>query len=210
MANPLAHKHCSRPFGSTHQRGVILFITLIIMVLMSLACVTLMRSVDMAVIAVGNLAFRQAAQAPAFWAIDDSLVFLETADTSANSPPQGYYASLQESNSTGIPVFLTASPPENAKILIDRAGNTIYYLIERMCLHDGSPDTSHCLSGMLPDETIAGLSRSDFPAALYRITVRVNGPRHTTIYMQAVVRHVEPPFIGVLKNRRLNTRFIDF
>jgi Tfp pilus assembly protein PilX len=191
------------------QRGIILFITLMILISMALASVALMRSVDTTVLAVSNWSFRQAAQAPAFWAVDESLVFLEIAVTDTDAPSQGYYASFQGSNSVGIPLLLTQQSPTDVRILNDSSGNTLYYLIERMCLHDGSPDASHCLSGMLPGETIVGLKKGELPTVLYRITVRVDGPRHATVYMQTVVRHVEPPFVGVLENKRLSTRFIE-
>lgn len=191
------------------QRGVILFVTLIILVSIALACAALMRSVDASVTALGNLALHQAAQAPAFWAVDESMHFLGTAATESTSASTGYYASLQESNAAGIPHQLIGPSPENVRTLQDQVDNTLYYLIERMCLHDGPPRSNHCPSGMLPNEVIVDFEEDEFPAALYRITVRIDGPRRTTVYMQAILRHAEPPFSGVLKDKRLSARFID-
>ena len=47
-----------------HQRGVVLFIALIVMVAMSLAAIALIRSVDTTNILIGNLAFRQSSILP--------------------------------------------------------------------------------------------------------------------------------------------------
>ena len=53
------------------QRGVILFIALIVLVAMSLAGIALMRSVDTNVMIAGNLAFRQGATLAADRAFED-------------------------------------------------------------------------------------------------------------------------------------------
>ena len=60
-------------FGAPrNQRGVILFIALIVLVAMSLAGIALMRSVDTNVLIAGNLAFRQGATLAADRGIEDA------------------------------------------------------------------------------------------------------------------------------------------
>src|ERR1700758_5529421 len=54
------------------QRGVVLFIALIVMVVMSLAAIALMRSVDTTTAVIGNIAFRQASILPGNFAIEDA------------------------------------------------------------------------------------------------------------------------------------------
>ena len=79
------------------QRGVVLFIALIVMVVMSLAAVALMRSVDTTTAVIGNLAFRQASILPANYAIEDAAAGLFddanpafiAADTGHNSRQRG-------------------------------------------------------------------------------------------------------------------------
>src|ERR1700757_3799931 len=69
------------------QRGVVLFIALIVMVVMSLAGIALMRSVDTTSAVIGNLAFRQASILPANYAIEDAAAGLFS-DANFNTPPR--------------------------------------------------------------------------------------------------------------------------
>ena len=55
------------------QQGIVVFVALIAVVLMSLAAVGLMRSVHTSTIVVGNLAFRQAAQSMASAAVEKAV-----------------------------------------------------------------------------------------------------------------------------------------
>ncbi len=67
------------------QRGVVLFIALIVMVAMSLAAIALIRSVDTTNILIGNLAFRQASILPANLAVEQAAaaLFTDSAPTAA-------------------------------------------------------------------------------------------------------------------------------
>ena len=60
-------RSCPTP---SRQQGIVVFVALIAVVLMSLAAVGLMRSVNTSTMVVGNLAFRQAAQAVASSAVE--------------------------------------------------------------------------------------------------------------------------------------------
>ena len=60
------------PIRNSRERGVVLFIALIVMVAMSLAAIALMRSVDTTSAVIGNLAFRQASILPANYGIEDA------------------------------------------------------------------------------------------------------------------------------------------
>src|SRR5207302_1311973 len=62
--------------GPRRQRGVVLFVALIIMVAMSLAAVALIRSVDTTSAVIGNLAFRQASVLPANMAVENAAAAL--------------------------------------------------------------------------------------------------------------------------------------
>ena len=64
-----------------HQRGVALFVALIVMVAMSLAGVALIRSIDTTTSVTGNIAFRQSALLQANWAIEDAIAHVYTGDT---------------------------------------------------------------------------------------------------------------------------------
>src|SRR3984893_18412163 len=96
------------PTGNTasprRQRGVVLFIALIVMVAMSLAAIALIRSVDTTNAIVGNLAFRMASILPANASIEQaasalfpdadraSLPHITDAEKQADKPSENYYA----------------------------------------------------------------------------------------------------------------------
>ena len=58
--------------GRSRQRGVVLFIALIVLVAMSLAGIAIMRSVDTGNLIAGNVAFQQGTLASADRGIDDA------------------------------------------------------------------------------------------------------------------------------------------
>src|SRR5262249_25467173 len=74
----------------------------------------------------------------------------------------------------------------------DAAGNKSYYVIERMCLAAGAAVGNNCnLStgafGADPGtEHYQGLIRPG--DAYYRVTIRVEGPRNTVTYAQAMLK----------------------
>ena len=70
-----------RNVGPRDQRGVALFVALIVMVAMSLAGVALIRSIDTTTSVTGNIAFRQSALLQANWAIEDAIAHVYTGDT---------------------------------------------------------------------------------------------------------------------------------
>jgi len=196
------------------QRGVVLFIALIVMVVMSLAAIGLMRSVDTTTAVIGNLAFRQASILPANFAIEDAAagLFSDTTGTSAritdvrvNNAGQNYYATHNQGwdDQYGVPTPLQTKPASTfPRRQLDGAGNTITYVIERMCNaaapHPDAPDDSSTRSwcDMAPPKQPPGATINDPSAGLdfrqvfYRVTVRVDGPSgtNTVSFAQAMLR----------------------
>jgi len=80
------HSHSTRHPAAGPQRGVVLFVALIALVVMSLAAVALIRSVDTATIIAGNLAFRQSATTSSDRGFNDpasgAMAWLTTTDNS--------------------------------------------------------------------------------------------------------------------------------
>ena len=77
------------------QRGVVLFIALIVMVAMSLAAIALIRSVDTTNILIGNLAFRQASILPANIAVEQAAAAL-FADAAIGGVPAATAGTVNE------------------------------------------------------------------------------------------------------------------
>lgn len=167
----------SVPIGRpAHQRGVVLMIALIVLVVMTIGALALVRSVDTTNLIAGNLAFQQAATRAAEAGTEDAIrTVLESlvptalyvddltrayvASTPASGNPaswDAYWRTTINPNPVSIPVA--------AKTCVDRtctlptvippgaaggAGYTVSYTIQRLCQTSGDPKlvTTGCASG---------------------------------------------------------------
>ena len=213
-------KHLTASF--VQQRGVVLFIALIVMVAMSLAAIALIRSVDTTSQVIGNLAFRQASILPANLAIEDAAsgLFVDAggpriANVTADDATQNYFATHKPDDPTwdskgklslpdGVPQPLwtkTAAAALTRQLPADGAGNTITYIVERMCNPDvvapGNDGTGKASEGWCDlgtpkgggKHTINEAAAFNFPPQpFYRVTVRVDGPQNTVSFLQAMLR----------------------
>ena len=138
--------------AAPRERGIVVFIALIAMVVLSLAAVALIRAIDTNSSVVGNLAFRQAANALINTAVEkaaDDLFFQQTiADTTNNDPSHNFYATIQGGEAaTGVPAVLQgnggAPPPTYPgafqTITDNNSSNTARWVIERLCSVTGDP-----------------------------------------------------------------------
>ena len=198
----------------THRRaprseaGVVLFVALIAMVILSLAGVALVRSVDSSTAVAGNLAFRQASIAPVNQAIEEAVdaLFKTRTITSTVAPdlPNSYYSSLQAGEKpNGVPAVL-AGNYATMKAAYTAAGLPaptvdpvskleIRKVIERVCNADGAATIATC--DLLPPKVSPGGTDNEVkriplpPIPHFRVTVRVDLPgTNTTTYAQAFVR----------------------
>jgi len=181
-----------------------LFIALIVLVAMTLAGIAIMRSVDTATLIAGNLAFKQGTIQSSDNGLEQAYQWLL-----ANRPTltntdlgSGYYSSRPGTE----PDWNDPLTWTNAVTLgTDAAGNTVSYVIHRLC---NCPDTLYngtCASGSAQQCALTTASNAapppgqgdsfsvgapgflDTPMAYYRITVRTQGPRNTTSYVQSMV-----------------------
>lgn len=200
----------SARIGRRAQRGVILFVALIVLVAMTLTGIALMRSVDTNLLVAGNLAFRQGATTAGDWGVEAARVFLRntlTANKSAldnDQPSNNYYASWQATldmigTGIGTPFDWVAS---TTAVGTDSAGNEVRYVLHRMCQNPGAGTTAgaNCVrtsgtSGSSPADggTKGAVSYSALalpaPTVIYyRATVRILGPRNTLSFVQVVLK----------------------
>jgi type IV pilus assembly protein PilX len=202
---------CNRPYFARaprhRQRGIIMFIALIVMVALSLAAVALIRSVDTTTTVLGNLAFRLASVQPANAAVESAAAALfqeqdinhaiRIPDLTVNFAAENYYAFRQaEAPTLGIPAVLaskTAMAGLTQVVPVDAStGNTIQYVIERMCVAAGTATAANC-DLMTPKvnsgDTIGDSNIKVAPTIpFYRVTIRVDGPQRTTSFLQAMLR----------------------
>ena len=191
------------------QRGVILFVALIVLVAMSLTGIALIRSVDTNVLVAGNLAFRQGATAAADWGIESARTYLKTtinankAALDNDIPAAAYYATWQ----SGLDLVGTTTSPFNWSggsqlVGTDTAGNEVRFVLHRMCEASGASTAagSNCVkaSGSGGATGTEGSTKGTvsygtlaLPASTvvyYRVTVRVLGPRNTLSFVQAMLK----------------------
>ena len=187
-----------------HQRGVVLFIALIVMVALSLAGVALVRSVDTTTSVVGNLAFRQAALLPANLAVEEAsrALFKDAAidgvakipDKTKDQSDESYFASRQAGEDVrGVPKLLQKKANYTLPKVLDAGnGNEVRYVIERICTAPGPAVIGNC--DMMPPKQGVGTTIGDTaPPSLpqvpfYRVSVRVDGPQNTVTFLQAMLR----------------------
>jgi hypothetical protein len=186
------------------QRGVILFIALIVLVAMSLAGIALMRSVDTNVMIAGNLAFRQGATLAADRAFED-LDPTKGAIAWLRNPINAPLLMVDQSvpyywaNWTGAGAdLLSEASYANAKDLgYDSSGNRVRYVIHRMCASAGDQSLANANCVTVPSAATGGSTKGAVgygqgailgaTSTYYRVTVRIDGPRNTVSYVQAML-----------------------
>jgi Tfp pilus assembly protein PilX len=189
------------------QRGVILFIALIVLVAMSLAGIALMRSVDTNVLIAGNLAFRQGATLAADRGVEDARAYLAAnagGNTLHNDQPVPYYWANWQAGVDLIGIGSAADDYNwsNANNLgADAGSNEVRYVIHRLCTTAGDPSgagtscvkaasgagTSPSASGTKGVVAYGTAALPGISSTYYRVTVRATGPRNTISYVQAVL-----------------------
>jgi type IV pilus assembly protein PilX len=171
------------------QRGVVVFLALVTALTMALSAVALMRVVDTTVAVSGNLGFLQSAVGGSDAAVEHAVAALFeralVADPSRDDETQGYFAALQAGeNARGVPAVMQSLPayPELAPVVDAGNGNTVRYVIERMCATAGPPDNCNLVA------------TADTPGAprvpLFRQSIRVDGAGGATAFVQAFLADI--------------------
>ncbi len=203
-----------------YSEGAGLIVALVMLVVMSLSALALVRAVSTGVLVAGNFAFRQAAVQAAETGNEAAIAWLTARatlpDLYTDQPDDGYYASLPEG------LDISGRAPANARVAIDwdkdkcnsrtgivcvdasketakdEAGQTMQYVVHRLCRSAGSPKDSanSCLLYQESSQVSSKKGQFSYGAAsrftrdsavYYRITTRVRGPRNTTVFVQTLV-----------------------
>lgn len=203
MLSKLKAQQAVRP-SLRRERGVVLLMALIVLLAMTMAGLALMRSVSTSNVIAGNMAFQQAATQSADAGVEAAANFLSTSlpgalDTSVTSGGGVKYLAYRQVPAAGQSwdSFWTNTVPAAAvnTLPVDAAGNTVTYVIHRLCNNDGIPltvvgcttspvDRAGSLGGSMGGGVVA---LNAPPESYYRITARVAGPRNTLSYVQVVV-----------------------
>jgi Tfp pilus assembly protein PilX len=196
----------SKPGRAQRNGGAALFAALMMLVMMMLGAAALMRMIDAGTLLAGNLAFRRAATAAADAGSEAAIAWLQAqngAALAADRPALGYYASdapaglLIDWNADNCGGGSACRKPAPAPAA-DAAGNTVRYLVQRMCRAAGEPQAPG--NDCHVDSAGGSSSRGAFsygankrfapsPAVYYRITARAAGPRNTVSVTEVLVRY---------------------
>lgn len=185
------------------QGGAVMLFALILLVALTLAGIALTRSVSTTNIIAGNLAFQQAATHSADVGIEQAIAWLEANNTGTtlhasalSGPSMRYAAQRLDPANVSWDKFWTQTLAGNGAVNtlpIDVAGNTVSFVIQRLCSAEGVPNVSGCAVSPIDIDGEGNSKRPDGHAfsapkqVYYRITARVAGPRNTLSYVQAVV-----------------------
>jgi hypothetical protein len=185
---------------------VVLLFTLLAMVIMLIGAVALTRSFNSSMFMTGNLAFKRDLVNQAERAVAVVVADLQTGalanplDRAADVPARNYSAERLATNEQGIPLALLADAAFGAvgmvanDIPVAGQGVTLRYVVDRLCVQPGTEialGLAGCAIGPVPDAR--GGSASDpivatqQPQVLYRISVRVDGPRSTQAFFQTTL-----------------------
>lgn len=198
------------------ERGVVLIFTLIILLILTIGAVALMKSMNISMFSSGNLALRQdlvnqADQAVAtvmneFISQTGPLYLSST--TNNTLPAYNYSATELQTNSQGVPTILFASDATfqasfTAPDIVaanytvgstsESPGVTMRYVVDRLCSTAGVALSASCVQSVAAGTSqstgdSSGLAKPS--ATVYRLTVRVTGPRSTQAFLQTTFTKV--------------------
>jgi Tfp pilus assembly protein PilX len=187
------------------EEGVVLFIALIALVAMTLAGIAMMRSTDTTVGIAGNLAFKQSTVQGGEQAPNAAVNWLQGVNAAGtlqqNYASQGYTAYVAGSEPNwfdqsvwSLPNTPNDQPSRSVTLATDAAGNTVRYMIHRMCSGPGNYGSVQCATYLPSSGGGAGSSMAvgsvtfvGTTQVYFRITTRVEGPRNTVSITQAYV-----------------------
>lgn len=209
--------------GSRHvarqQRGVVLVIALVVLVGMTLAAIALVRSVDTGNIVAGNLSFKRSATQAADAGVEAAIAYLiplvSSTDLYNDQTAFGYYATSQDTldrtgtsndatkarvdwDNDGCSGAAAAACVAPADTIFDDAGNSIRYIVHRLCQSAGDPnDTANSCVTYAPADTVSSkrgelkygdnVRFASAPTPYYRVTARAKGPRNTVSFVETMV-----------------------
>ncbi len=203
---PSSTKTTMQATSVRRQRGVIMVIALITLAILMIGAVAAIRAMNVSLSSVGNFGFKRDMANQAERALRRAMGALNAGGAlEANDTALNYSAAMLPTSAEGIPTALLAtSTPETvsgfgvAANAIDLttavAGEStsnlpnmkIYYVVDRLCLNAGPLSSDSCQTVSAAPQ--GGKSPGDVtssPKPVFRITVRVDGPRGSQSFYQA-------------------------
>ena len=189
------------------QRGVVLFVALIVLIVMTLAGLALLRQLGVGSSIAGNVAFKEGATYVADRGTEIALQYINPAfpalppNLDAESPANGYTSSWADgADPTLLPWGAGRTlPVADAGSMLDilETNNAAEMFVQRLCVNLGvNPlDPAQTCSDVMVDNPLRshgnpgslGALPSTTSTPFYRVTTRVVGPRNTVSYTQVLL-----------------------
>ena len=208
---PLRPMHPGRRVRRS-ERGVIMLFGLIALAIMLIGAAAMVRSMGTSMLNAGNLGFKRDLTNQGERAVASVMAVLQTGALStdparqSSNVAQNYSATMLATNEQGLPdallsdsTFSSAGVSSN-DITISEQSVSVRYLIDRLCVNTGLAAADHCT--MADDPNPVGGSGSEMLRAedasaggagavgqrvVYRVSIRVTGPRSTQAYFQTTL-----------------------
>jgi len=191
------------------QRGVTMLFGLIALAIMMIGAAAMVRSMNTSLFSAGNLGFKRDLTNQAERALANIMPLMNAGVLSSelarqsHSPTQNYSAMLLPSNAQGVPnalvsdtLFGASARATNDIVVADQAV-VVRYIVDRLCTADGLADASRCTmsdlgvpSGGSASALLTAVDNSTGGAGalpqqvVYRLSIRVTGPRNTQAFFQ--------------------------
>jgi len=215
--------HRARETTAHRQQGIVLILVIIVLVAMSLAGIGLMRGVFSGNRIAANMSFQQSAMQSSEVGAETAIAWLEQKSrelvtagqtthanklfqnitASSGGETYNYVAQREDPNATTDQTwddywtnFLVPNGKVNQLARDATTGNTVSFVIHRLCNAVGDPNTGiNCeASPTAPSSNqpnrntgVGGGVKPADPQVYYRITIRVAGPRNALSFTQVVV-----------------------
>jgi type IV pilus assembly protein PilX len=185
-------------FSPSRERGVVLIFTLIILVILSIGAVALVRSMKTSLVSAGNLSFRRDLVNQGEQAVSTVITafktgaFTSTSATEADNTAANYSSTVLATNAQGVPNALLnnaafARVGTSANDIVGATSDVnIRYVVDRMCSATGPSSGALCVQSTAAPTggTAPGNGLPPPSATVYRLSVRITGPRSTQVFVQ--------------------------
>ncbi len=207
-------KQTPRPLRRHAEQGVVLIFALIALVILLIGAVAITRSLSSSQFAVGNIGFKRDLANQSERALEKVLALVAEGN-SLGTPlareqhlqAANYRATYLDTNNLGVPKALldddqfSAVASANNDITVADQGVKVRYLVERLSTSLGPCSPANCVllnssgTGDSASNWINSMNNSSAngdtnrgavpPQPVYRVTVRVTGPRGTRSFFQS-------------------------
>lgn len=187
--------------GRAQQRGVVLFVALIVLVIMSLAGLAMMRQIGGGLSIAGNIAFKQGATTLADLGTEQGITTVvnlaTTLATDNDNTAVGYWSSATAEVDPTSAAWKPLWDSAGTVVAPASAGSAdISYVLQRLCSLRNTADGAalqQCAGsaqsgGSKSTGGNGGLTTNAIVSPYYRVTTRVKGPRNTVSYTQVVFK----------------------